>query len=252
MRAGGLDIGSRFIKYVVVEDSIIRESYREDTGTEPLATCLRYIKDTHPERLIATGYGRHLLEVHGDFAAITEIKAVALGARQVFPGCRTIIDIGGQDTKVVSLNDHGTVEGFEMNDRCAAGTGKFLEIMAHTLGYALDRFGDSCRDGDPGKPIKINSMCTVFAESEVISLIARGIDKASIVYALHNSIIDRILPLVRRIGVKKEVVFAGGCARNACLASLLMERLSSTVLIAENPDFLAALGAALHASQLSR
>jgi (R)-2-hydroxyacyl-CoA dehydratese activating ATPase len=251
MRSGGIDIGSRFIKYVVVEDDVIAESYREETGTEPLPLCLRHIEKTRPERLIATGYGRHLLEVHGNFATITEIKAVALGARQVFPACRTIIDIGGQDTKVVSLNEGGAVEGFEMNDRCAAGTGKFLEIMAHTLGYTVEGFSSACSNGEHEKPIKINSMCTVFAESEVISLIARGIDRATIAYALHNSVIERIMPLVRRVGIRDMVVFAGGCARNACLASLMKERLSTPVHIAGNPDFLAALGAALHASRLT-
>jgi len=247
MKTGGIDIGSRFIKYVMLEDGRVILFRKAETGVEPLSVCRRYIEETAPDRLIATGYGRHLMEVHGDYQAVTEIKAVARGARHMFPECRTIIDIGGQDTKAVSLNEKGSVAAFEMNDRCAAGTGKFLEVMSHALGYEVEHFGEACTDS--AASLKINSMCTVFAESEVIGLISRGIERASIAAALHTSVIDKVIPLVERVGVADRIVFAGGCARNACLVKLLQQRVKREILVNENPDMLAALGAALLAGE---
>ncbi len=246
MKHGGIDIGSRFIKYVVMEEDRVAAWYKEDTGHDPLAVCKRLIAADPPARLTATGYGRQLLEIHGDALTITEIKAAARGARHVFPTCRTIIDIGGQDTKVISLDEKGVVVQFEMNDRCAAGTGRFLEIMARALGYDIERFGvrGCAKQGD----IKINSMCTVFAESEVISLIAKGTNRERIALSLHEAVADKVVSLVKRAGMEQEVVFAGGCARNANLRLILESRLNRTLLVHENPDMLAALGAALYAA----
>ena len=144
MIIAGIDVGSRYIKYALLENGVPRFQ-REETGYDPLAVCRRLIRETAPNRLLATGYGRHLLSADMGVVTITEIKAVARGARAVFPSCRFIIDIGGQDTKVVLLRVEGTVENFEMNDRCAAGTGKFLEIMAHALGYSVEDFGLHCQ-----------------------------------------------------------------------------------------------------------
>jgi len=247
MKCCGIDVGSRYIKFVILEEGEVLHFSRIETGAEPLPLCTEFLRQWNPDRLIATGYGRHLLEVHGNYPAITEIKAVALGASHIFPGCRTIVDIGGQDTKAVRLNDKCSVSAFEMNDRCAAGTGKFLEIMAHTLGYRVEEFGSACVDQD--ESIKINSMCTVFAESEVIGLIARGLDRPAIASALHQSVVDRVVSLVQRVGVENEVVFAGGCARNVCLQELLSKRLGKKLSIHRDPDMLAALGAALHAGR---
>ena len=158
----------------------------------------------------------------------------------------TVIDIGGQDTKVVSLNDKGIVINFEMNDRCAAGTGKFFEVMARALGFDLETFSHQC-SGDSNNPIKINNMCTVFAESEVISLISQGEKRERIASALHRSIVKRVVALAKRVGVKEEVVFAGGCAKNPCLKSLFEEHLNIPVSVYKKPDILSALGAALYA-----
>ena len=166
------------------------------------------------------------------------------GAREFFPSCRTVIDIGGQDTKAVLLKGDGTVENFEMNDRCAAGTGKFMEIMAHALGYSIDDFGSSC---EGGQPVTISSQCTVFAESEVISLIGKGVKREAIAFALHSSIVSRTLSLVKRVGLADGVVFAGGCARDPCLRRMLEERLGRAVLVHTDPDVLSAYGAALYA-----
>ncbi len=248
MRVAGIDIGSRYIKFAVMEDGRVISLEKRETGHDPLNTCRNLIERAaggRPVRIVATGYGRYLMEVHGDIPAITEIKAVARGAKSVFPSCRTIVDIGGQDTKVIALDARGMVTGFEMNDRCAAGTGKFLEIMARTLGYAIEDFGKSCESGSAD--IKINSMCTVFAESEVVSLIAKGVPREEIAAAIHDSIAGRVMSLVRRVGTDDDIVFAGGCARNRCLAGLLSKRIQKPVQISDSPEMLAALGAALYA-----
>jgi (R)-2-hydroxyacyl-CoA dehydratese activating ATPase len=248
LRVAGIDIGSRYIKFAVIEDGCVVSFERRETGHDPLNTCRDLIERAaggRPVRIMATGYGRFLMEVHGDIPAITEIKAVARGAKSVFPSCRTIVDIGGQDTKVIALDDKGMVTGFEMNDRCAAGTGKFLEIMARTLGFAIEDFGKACESGSTD--IRINSMCTVFAESEVVSLIAKGVPREEIVAAIHDSIAGRVMSLIRRVSADEDIVFAGGCARNQCLAGLLSQRIQRPVRISEKPEMLAALGAALYA-----
>lgn len=244
MIVAGIDIGSRYIKYAVLTDGGLPRFLREETRYDPLGVCRRLIEDTAPDRLLATGYGRHLLAADTRMDTITEIKAVARGARAVFPSCRTIIDIGGQDTKVVLLKADGAVENFEMNDRCAAGTGKFLEIMAHALGFSLEAFG-LLHDASP--QVSISSLCAVFAESEVITLIGKGVGRGVIATALHNSIVTRILPLVKRIGFVEDIVFAGGCARDGCLRKMLTERLGKTILVHDQPDMLSAYGAALYA-----
>jgi predicted CoA-substrate-specific enzyme activase len=250
LKIGGIDIGSRYIKYVVLEDRKPVFFDKEETGHDPLRVCRQLIETNKPDILAATGYGRHLLEIHGSVNTITEIKAVARGAKEVFPSCRTIVDVGGQDTKVIAIDGDGTVREFEMNDRCAAGTGKFIEIMATALGFDVESFGYQCRAG--GDDIKINSMCTVFAESEVVGLIAKGIERKHIAAAIHNSIANRVISLVKRIDVKDDIVFTGGCARNTYLRTAIEERLQKRIYVYENPDMLTALGVALNAEQNER
>jgi (R)-2-hydroxyacyl-CoA dehydratese activating ATPase len=247
LKFGGIDIGSRYIKYVVTVDNRPVSFYKEETGHAPLDVCKKLVEKDKPDKLLATGYGRYLLEIYGSVKAITEIKAVARGAKEVFPSCRTIIDIGGQDTKAISLDESGMVTNFEMNDRCAAGTGKFIEVMAKTLGFDIDKFG-YCHNGNQAK-IKINSMCTVFAESEVVSLIAKGIQREFISSAIHNSIASRVIALVNKVGIDEDIVFAGGCAKNPYLKALLEEGTQNKIHVYDRPEMLAALGAALYASE---
>ena len=194
--------------------------------------------------MVATGYGRHLIQSELDCPVITEIKAYAIGANSLFPECRTVIDIGGQDSKVIRITQ-GSVDDFEMNDRCAAGTGKFLEVMANTLGYTIDQLGEEALKAVSS--VSINSMCTVFAESEVISLIARGETPKNIALGLHDSILNRLMSMLGRIGFDDEVVFAGGVAKNRCIAALLKKRLRKKILIPREPQIVGALGAALEA-----
>ena len=245
MRALGIDIGSRFIKAVLLENEELAATKMIDTSFDPLDRCGRLLEEIAADAVVATGYGRHLLEVHTEIKTVTEIKAFARGARAMFPSCRTIIDIGGQDTKVISLDNAGSVKKFEMNDRCAAGTGKFVEIMARALGYPLDDFGSVSPEGRA--ELQINSMCTVFAESEVISLITKGAGREDIALALHRSVANRVISMARRISPEDEVVFAGGCARNGLLKSLLEAGTGKRIKVAQSPEITGALGAALYA-----
>jgi len=205
--------------------------------------------DRVPSTVVATGYGRHLARERLGFPVITEIKAHALGAARLFPECRTVIDIGGQDSKVIRL-ENGRQVNFEMNDRCAAGTGRFLEVMAVTLGYTLAEFGADALTAP--QSVSINSMCTVFSESEVISLIASGMGKQSIALGLHESIVNRLLALVGRVGAEPQVVLSGGVALNPCIRVLLERRLALPLLVPDEPQIVGALGAALSAGNGAR
>jgi (R)-2-hydroxyacyl-CoA dehydratese activating ATPase len=245
MRSLGIDIGSRHIKAALIDGGECIAFRQTATSFNPLEKCKTILSEMPAERVIATGYGRHLLEVHGDIKTITEIKAFARGARVYFPRCRTIIDIGGQDTKIIALNEEGNIWKFEMNDRCAAGTGKFLEIMAKNLGYPLEDFGSKALTAR--QDIQLSSMCTVFAESEVISLTARGIEREEIAMAIHKAIINRVSAMAKRFPLENEVVFAGGCAYNPCLKELLQRSLQKEIHVALAPEMTGALGAALFA-----
>jgi predicted CoA-substrate-specific enzyme activase len=142
MKYAGIDIGSRTIELVVVaEAGEILLSLQTDTGFDPMQEAKRLINGVNYDRIMATGYGRNLFEISFDAPTVTEIKAHARGARAFFPDARTVLDIGGQDSKAIALFENGKVKKFEMNDRCAAGTGKFLEIMAKTLGFSIEDFG---------------------------------------------------------------------------------------------------------------
>jgi (R)-2-hydroxyacyl-CoA dehydratese activating ATPase len=145
------------------------------------------------------------------------------------------------------LDARGRVTDFEMNDRCAAGTGKFLEVMAGALGYAIEDFGAAALNAS--SLVKVNSTCTVFAESEVVSLIARGETRENIAFGIHDAIAGRIVSMVNRVGVKGDLFFAGGAARNPAMHKVLAERLNTTLLVPENPQTVGALGAALTARE---
>lgn len=244
---GGVDIGSRTVKMVVMEDEEVRDFQIMDSGFDPCARAFELINSYELERLVVTGYGRHAVDIDLDLphSVITEIRAHAIGARHLYPNCRTVIDVGGQDSKVISLSEGGRVMDFKMNDRCAAGTGRFLEIMAQALGFAIEEFGE--RALSAGDSVKINSMCTVFAESEVVSLISRRVPLLSIALGVHEAIAHRIASLVGRVEVSPEVVFTGGVANNPCLHRLLEDILRQKILVPPHPEIVGALGAAIEA-----
>ncbi len=245
MSVAGLDIGSRTIALVELEAGEMVFGEVRDTTHDPLQQCLDLLRGRSPDRLVATGYGRQLARANFAHEAVTEIKAFALGCHYFFPECRTVLDIGGQDTKAIAVSPAGAVADFQMNDRCAAGTGKFLEVMAMALGLRLQEFGELALRA--GASHKISSMCTVFAESEVTGLIARNLPREEIARGLHEAVCDRSLALIKRVGVARELVFAGGVAKNPCLRALLQERLGFEVLVPEEPQLVGALGAALSA-----
>ncbi|MBN1970805.1 MAG: activase [Candidatus Delongbacteria bacterium] len=246
MTYGGIDIGSRYIKFVLIsENSEIVNIEKIDTGFSPLKSALELVKSYDLKTYFATGYGRHLLEIHDNAKTITEIKACATGSSNLFPECKAIIDIGGQDTKVITMNNKGKVINFLMNDKCAAGTGKFIEMMTNSLAMELADFS-RLSDNDYNPKIKINSMCAVFAESEVISLITRGFDRREIASAIHHSVADKVISLALKLDIlEKEIVFTGGCARNKYLVSILEERLGKSLNVSNPPDILSAYGAAI-------
>ncbi|RPJ69023.1 MAG: 3-hydroxyacyl-ACP dehydratase, partial [Desulfobacteraceae bacterium] len=214
-----------------------------DTGYDPMSEARRLLDGVAYDRILATGYGRGQFEVDFEAPTVTEIKAHAAGARHFFPEAATVLDIGGQDSKAIAMNPAGKVVKFEMNDRCAAGTGKFLEIMARSLGFSLEQFAAEALKAE--KDIQINSMCTVFAESEVTSLVARREDRRNIALGLHKSVVRRAAGMLRRVADSGPVVFSGGVARNRCMHQLLEEILQQQVLMATDPQMTGALGAAL-------
>jgi (R)-2-hydroxyacyl-CoA dehydratese activating ATPase len=250
MAVCGIDVGSRTIKLVFLDSANRRvlETRKVETTYSPVEQCLKILNGLPAGQTVATGYGRKLIQDRMNSESITEILAHTLGAGHVFPECRSVLDIGGQDTKAISLDPSGRVAKFEMNDRCAAGTGKFLEFMATSFQIPIERFGEFAMDGQPG--LSINSMCTVFAESEATSLMARGHRPQDIALALHQSVVKRSLSMLKRVSVEGPLVFSGGVALNRCMRDLIEREMKSTILVAPEPDMLGALGAALYASHL--
>ncbi|MFZ5799431.1 MAG: acyl-CoA dehydratase activase [Thermodesulfobacteriota bacterium] len=244
----GIDLGSRTIKVAALEGGRLVDQQIRESGFDPHGQAMEMIARYQPARVVATGYGRHLAQKHFADEVITEIKAHALGARFHFPECTTVVDIGGQDSKVIALGANGSIINFQMNDKCAAGTGKFLEIMATSLGFRLDEFGPAALHSN--HEVAINSMCTVFAESEVISLKNHGAPPADIARGVHLSVVNRIVAMLSRIGYGEAIVFSGGVARNPCIVGMLRERLDNVrVDSPPAPDIVGALGAALHAGR---
>ena len=249
MLTAGLDIGSRTIALVEWDGKRIARADVVDTGTDPMGNARALMVDRVYGQLVATGYGRHLaVERALADVVISEIKAYGLGAYHLYADVGTVLDIGGQDSKVIRVGPDGRVLRFEMNDRCAAGTGRFLENMAHALGMKVEDFGPHALEAG-GQPVHVSSMCTVFAESEVVSLIARGEDSRRVALGLHQAIVDRVGGMIRRVGVQERFVFAGGVANNPCLQRLFAEALNVPLTVPDDPQIVGALGAALHAAQ---
>ena len=248
MTVAGIDIGSRSIKLALMDEGAIVHTAVAYNSHDPLDVC-RSLLDGRPyDRIVATGYGRRLFASHWDAEVITEIKAAGLGARFVEPACRTILDIGGQDTKAISLDDSGNVRKFVMNDRCAAGTGRFLEVMAAALSYSMPEFIAAASTAPEAR--KLSSMCTVFAESEVVSLVARGAPRNELALGIHRSIACRSLTSLRRVPVADQVLFLGGGARNTLLHHLLEQQLGHLIRVPAEPQVVAAIGCVIH-GQLS-
>jgi len=246
MRILGLDIGSRTVDAVWLEGGHVVERAVTDSGYDPISAA-RTILDRRPfDSMVATGYGRRLAAETFDCPVVTEIRAYALGAHYLRPDMTGVLDIGGQDTKVIALGDGGLVTDFEMNDKCAAGTGKFLEVMASALGFTLAEFSAAALAAESS--VAISSMCTVFAESEATGLVHRGQDRGAIARGLHESIARRTLASLGRVGVSGRLLFAGGVAKNDAMASEIAAGFEGDVVVPDEPQLVGALGAALSAA----
>ncbi|HOC60372.1 MAG TPA: acyl-CoA dehydratase activase [Smithellaceae bacterium] len=245
MKCAGIDIGSRTVKLAVFDNGKLILSRKAVTSYNPLETAWELMDGVAFDTITATGYGRHLMKGHLDCPVVSEITAFARGARYFAADCGAILDIGGQDTKAIALDREGTMSKFEMNDKCAAGTGRFLEVMATALGFTLEEFSQAALAAS--KPVKINSMCTVFAESEVISLTSQGVAREEVAMGIHKAIVSRSVGLLRRVSPEGPVFFAGGVALNACVRKLLEDKTRRTVFVPPDPQIVGAVGAALGA-----
>ncbi len=246
----GIDIGSLSTEAVIIDKTgELITYYIQLTGASAVKAadnCFNAtiqkgaISPSDIEFTIATGYGRTRCE-RAD-AKVTEITCHGKGAAILFPGAGTVIDIGGQDSKAIRIDENGTVKDFVMNDKCAAGTGRFLEVMARTLEIDLDQMGPVSLEFE--HETKVSSMCTVFAESEVVSLISEGAKVADITRGIHRAISDRTISLAQRVGVNPDVVMTGGVAKNVGVVACVEEKLGTKLIIPDEPQIIGAFGAA--------
>ena len=246
MRYAGIDIGSRTVKLAVLENGRLIFSRKVVTSHDPLGTARDLMAGAVFDRISATGYGRHLIKGQIGCPVISEISAFALGARYFAHDCESILDIGGQDTKAISLDREGNLCKFEMNDRCAAGTGRFLEVMATVLGFTLQEFSAAALSAGRGE--KINSMCTVFAESEVVSLLSQGADRNEVALGIHRAIATRSAGFLKRTAPTGKIFFAGGVALNDCIRVILEKETGRRVFVPPDPQIIGAIGAAMSSS----
>lgn len=251
----GIDIGSLSCDAVVLDPNKTLLSHAViPTGVRNIESIAKVkamvldqagISEDQVQGLISTGYGR--ARVEGRTGAVTEITCHAKGISHLFPGTRVLIDIGGQDSKAVCLDANGNVADFAMNDKCAAGTGRFLEAMARVLEVEINDLGDLDRGAETD--LVLSSMCTVFAESEVVSLIANGTEQREIARGLNRAIAARTSALVKRVAKsvpRDTIAMSGGVARNTGVVRAIAEALDvETLHTPEEPDIVGALGAAL-------
>ena len=254
MKAVGIDIGSLVTKVVLLDDSKMID-FRINRSTYNFKKIGHDLFDDLLEKnnlkrsdvyIMSTGYGRNSIDIADD--RITEITAHAKGVQFYFPEAHSVIDIGGQDSKAIVISKKtGKVIDFQMNDKCAAGTGRFLEVMAHALEVPIEEIGTLALQSN--KPAAISSTCTVFAESEVISLFARGASKIDIASGIHKSIARRVSGMAKRIGVAPLLVFCGGVAKNIAVEKYLEIELGFEIVRPEYPQLTGAIGAALIAQK---
>jgi predicted CoA-substrate-specific enzyme activase len=253
----GIDIGSRTVKVVVLDTAfpgLLRHSSVADVSTDAgsdadrafsqaLASCA--LRRSDIASALATGYGRDSASFADDTS--TEIICHAAGVSAIFPQARLVIDIGGQDSKVIRISENGKVLDFAMNDRCAAGTGRFLEVAARILGTDVSRM--AALASEAGEVPEISSMCAVFAESEVLGMLAKGARTPDIAAGLHAALARRAGALARRCGLASPIVFTGGVARDKAMVDALSSELGEPISVPPDPRITGALGAAIIAAR---
>ncbi|HEY3424347.1 MAG TPA: acyl-CoA dehydratase activase [Negativicutes bacterium] len=248
----GIDAGSTAIKVTLYNEDRL-ESRLSPTGWSPKAVATELLREAalgwgvrveDLAYIVGTGYGRVSLPFVSK--AMTEITCHAKGAAYLWPGVRTVIDVGGQDAKAIRVENNGKVLDFIMNDKCAAGTGRFLQVMANALGLDIMEIAKQELPPDQ-EECSINSMCTVFAESEVIGLLNQGFSRECIMLGLYRSIAGRIATMASHIHPEMPVVFTGGVAQNQALQKVLADKLDMPVMVPEHAVFAGSIGAALYA-----
>ena len=255
MRTAGIDIGSITVKAAILEDGRVLGTKVGFTGYNASAAGRKVYGDLLEElglddssvgKIISTGYGRNSV----DFAhkAMTEIICHGRGAYFLDPAVRTVIDVGGQDSKALVMDEGGRVTDFVMNDKCAAGTGRFLEVMARALEVDLEEFGPLSLSSD--KPARISSICTVFAESEIVSLISTGEARQNIVAGIHESVASRVHAMAQRLPLRPPFMMTGGVAKNVGLVHELEKRFGSPIQVTPYAQVNGAIGAAVLAMGL--
>lgn len=255
MYFAGIDIGSITSKAAIVTNGrllgtrVIFTGYNAElAGIKVYEELLEELgmKADSIQGIVSTGYGRNSVTFADK--AITEIICHGAGAHYLDPRVRSVIDVGGQDSKAMVLDETGRVKDFAMNDKCAAGTGRFLEVMARALEVDLDSFGEISLKAE--KSSKISSICTVFAESEVISLISKGEKRDNIVAGIHESVASRVSALAKRIGVRPPIMMTGGVAKNRGVVRALEQKLGAGITVSEHAQTNGAIGAAVMAMNL--
>ena len=251
--AAGVDVGSTQTKAVIVDEAgtIVARALTETGANVVHAAETAFeqaldeadLEELEVEYVIGTGYGRY--KVTFGNAQVTEISCHGRGAVHMFPGTRTVVDMGGQDTKAIRVSESGEIVDFCMNDKCAAGTGRFLGAASSALDIPLGELGPTALRGE--RPVKISTTCTVFAESEVLSWLGKGKKIEDILLGVHRSIAARSAGLLRRVGVDDEVTFTGGVARNTAMVDALERRLERPLNVSDDSHYMGALGAALFA-----
>lgn len=250
----GIDVGSITTKAAVVKDGKLISDKIMKTGYNAKVAGKTIFDDiiadlgaagSSIKYIISTGYGRNSVEFANK--TVTEITCHAVGAHYLNPEVRSVIDIGGQDSKAIALDEKGAVRDFAMNDKCAAGTGRFLEVMARALEVDLENFGNLSITSN--HPSKISSLCTVFAESEVISLISQGEKRENIIAGIHESIAARVSAMANRVGMNAPIMMTGGVAKNIGVLRALESKIGHKIEVSEKAQVVGAIGAALIASR---
>ena len=250
----GIDIGSTASKCVMLADGkeiVAKSLISVGAGTSgPQRAISEVLEQAGKGKdemafVLATGYGRNSLEEIAD-AQMSELSCHAKGATFLFPQVHTVVDIGGQDVKILQV-ENGVMTNFVMNDKCAAGTGRFLDVMARVLEVKVQDLG--MLGAQSTKQVEISSTCTVFAESEVISQLSMGTDQRDIINGIHRSVASRVAGLAHRVGIRDQVVMTGGVAQNSGVVKALEEALGHEVHISPLTQYNGALGAALFAYQ---
>ncbi len=253
----GIDIGSASSKVVILRDGkdvAAAEVVQVGTGSSGPKKALELAFETSGLKMedmafvVATGYGRFSFKEADK--QISEISCHAKGIYHLVPTARTIIDIGGQDAKAIRLDSKGGIQQFFMNDKCAAGTGRFVEVMSRVLETTLDKMAELDEQATETAPI--SSTCTVFAESEVISQLSNGVNRNNIIRGVHHSVASRACGLAYRAGLEKDIVMTGGVAKNAGVVRAVAQVLKTDVIVAPNPQTTGALGAALFAYEAAQ